>query len=322
MTTYYVDGVNGSDANAGTSEGSGNAWATVDKAMNTVVAGDIVYIKGNGTYNETATLDTVGAYNNPTEFIGYTTTPGDNGKCTITGPSSYSLTTTQTGNCYYIFRNIICTGNTSAGVWFSNADKVTWVNCEFTSNGGHGCYADNQHAFINCVAHSNSQSGIYVDQNTSIIGCIAYSNSQHQIRSLTTDVCYKNLVYGLANSASYFGIDVGSLCTSIIGNTVDGEGLANSQGIDNDTSVCWMIDNIIYDCNLGIKTLSDNEETTWGTTNNLLNSNTTDYTATFALTNLSVVTTAPAFTSEATDDYTLGEASPAIGAGLVPGGVT
>ena len=40
MTIYYVDGVVGDDTNAGTSEGSGSAWATIDKAMNTVAAGD------------------------------------------------------------------------------------------------------------------------------------------------------------------------------------------------------------------------------------------------------------------------------------------
>jgi hypothetical protein len=36
MTTYYVDTAVGNDGNAGTSEGAGNAWATIDKAMNTV----------------------------------------------------------------------------------------------------------------------------------------------------------------------------------------------------------------------------------------------------------------------------------------------
>ena len=40
------NGVDGDNGNAGTSEGSGNAWATVDYAMSTVAASDTVYIKG------------------------------------------------------------------------------------------------------------------------------------------------------------------------------------------------------------------------------------------------------------------------------------
>ena len=49
MATYYVDGVDGDDGNLGTSEGVGNAWATVQKAADTVSAADTVNIKGNGT---------------------------------------------------------------------------------------------------------------------------------------------------------------------------------------------------------------------------------------------------------------------------------
>ena len=83
MTTYYVDGAVGNDGNAGTSEGAGNAWATIDHAMNTVAAGDKVFVKATGTYSETPVMDTVGASNNPITFEGYTTTPGDNGKVTV-----------------------------------------------------------------------------------------------------------------------------------------------------------------------------------------------------------------------------------------------
>jgi len=60
MATYYVrpasDG--GSDAAAGTAIGT--AWATIDKAANTVTAGDTVWIKP-AVYRELVTMDTSGS---------------------------------------------------------------------------------------------------------------------------------------------------------------------------------------------------------------------------------------------------------------------
>ena len=41
--TYYVDPDDGDDGNAGTSEGSGNAFLTIDHGMNTVIAGGVDY---------------------------------------------------------------------------------------------------------------------------------------------------------------------------------------------------------------------------------------------------------------------------------------
>ena len=58
---------------------------------------------------------------------------------------------------------------------------------------------------------------------------------------------------------------------------------------------------------------------------NLMNSNNTDYSPA-PVTNdfmpFNDVASAPAFTDEAGDDYTLGASSPAIDAGLQPGGIT
>lgn len=67
----------GDDANVGTSEGSGNAWKTIDKAMNTVAAGDKVWVKASANYTELVTIDTVGSIAAPIVFEGYTSTTGD-----------------------------------------------------------------------------------------------------------------------------------------------------------------------------------------------------------------------------------------------------
>jgi hypothetical protein len=106
------------------------------------------------------------------------------------------------------------------------------------------------------------------------------------------------------------------------GCTLDGENLV-THGIDCGSDVnANIMDSIIYDCGTGV----GNASTPWAYTTfqgyNLLNSNTTDYEQTGPTIGFQDVTTAPAFTSESTDDYTLGGSSPAKNAGIQPGGIT
>ena len=109
MTVYYVDGAIGNDGNDGLAEGSSNAWATIDKAMNTVIAGDKVWVKATGNYNELATIDTAGTSSLNIVFEGYTSTTGDNGKVTIDAQSTRaSCIADATGvGTHYVFKNFI-----------------------------------------------------------------------------------------------------------------------------------------------------------------------------------------------------------------------
>lgn len=320
MTTYYVDTAVGDDANAGTSEGSGNAWATIDKAMNTVAAGDKVWVKASGNYNETATIDTAGGTSTPIIFEGYTSTTGDNGKATIDGQSTRTnCITTTLGATYYIFKNFVFTGATGVGAALGTADLCTFFNCDFSNNGSIGIQIDNNITFINCEANSNSGRGFDPDTCDAFIGCIAHSNTSSGIVATAITQCvYKCVAYN--NSSPGNGIDTAS--GPIIGCTVDGE---NGAGIglriagDTDSVIC---DNIIYDWATGV------DSGTWSAIQgfrgyNLLNSNTTDYDSTGQETlGIGDVSGAPSFTDEAGDDYTLGASSPAIDAGLQPGGIT
>ncbi len=89
MATYYVDGDVGNDSNAGTSEGAGNAWATLGKLCTTATSGaDRGYVKASAPYALTSTLTP------PTglRIEGYMTTPGArDGRPTITSATN-SLT--------------------------------------------------------------------------------------------------------------------------------------------------------------------------------------------------------------------------------------
>ena len=44
MTVFYIDPLLGNDSNAGTSEGFGNAWASIGHALDTAGPGDIVWL--------------------------------------------------------------------------------------------------------------------------------------------------------------------------------------------------------------------------------------------------------------------------------------
>ena len=105
MTTYYIDTAVGNDGNAGTSEGSGNAWATIQKGADSGTSGDNFYVKASGTYNEKVDFDTVGAtgvVGARRNFIGYTTTPGDNGLVTISGGGSRTSCFDLNGSVDYV----------------------------------------------------------------------------------------------------------------------------------------------------------------------------------------------------------------------------
>ncbi|MBW1804174.1 MAG: hypothetical protein JRJ85_26005, partial [Deltaproteobacteria bacterium] len=65
MTIYYVRASMGNDSDDG--ETPAAAFLTVDKAANTVAAGDIVWI-GGGVYRETVTIDTSGTSGTPIEW--------------------------------------------------------------------------------------------------------------------------------------------------------------------------------------------------------------------------------------------------------------
>jgi hypothetical protein len=323
MATYYIDGAVGSDANAGTSEGSGNAWATIDKAMNTVAAGDRVWVKATGTYVETPTIDTNGSNVSPIIFEGYTSTTGDEGKVTIASGATTNLSATTTSSCYYLFKNFIFSGGSSNAASPAGADYIMWYNCEFVSGGADGAGGTgNNWTFYHCEFLNNTSFGCDNTGNTNGIfaGCIFSGNGSGGVRSAQSVMLfYKNVGFNNGTSAVF---DLNA-CTACIGNTVDGENTA-SVGIDIDGDAVYpiVIDNIVYDCTTGIGVSGSAWVVSVFMGYNLLNNNTTDYSNTYEMTGVNDVTSAPAFTDEAGDDYTLGATSPAIDAGLTPGGIT
>jgi hypothetical protein len=321
MTTYYVDGAVGNDANAGTSEGAGNAWATIDKAMNTVTTADVVYVKATGTYVESPVIDTASASaNTPIHFEGYTTTTGDNGKVTIASTGTNSLTGTVGGNCFYIFKNFIFDGTNASSnvVSLLSEDYIAFYNCEFKNSVGAGITADNFFTFVNCEFSNNANVGCTVDNNAIVFGCIFANNGGDGLDVATCDIAYRNVFYGMTGTSNAINGQV----AGFIGNTIDGENVA-TKGVDLGVLSECCVDNIIYDCATAVTTTTTALAWRFPVMYNLLNSNTTDYsTSTLDMIGYQDVTSAPAFADEANDDYRPSSSSPAVDAQLKPGGIT
>ncbi len=68
QTSYFVDGINGSDANSGTNHNA--AWKTIQKSMNSATPNSIVYISG-GTYHENLNVNVAGLSGAPIMFTNY-----------------------------------------------------------------------------------------------------------------------------------------------------------------------------------------------------------------------------------------------------------
>lgn len=318
MAVYYVDMAVGGDGNAGNAEGAGNAWQTVDKAMNTVGAADKVWVKASANYTELATIDTVGTTTNPIVFEGYTATPGDGGRATITGSAARAnciATTLGDGvDVFYVFKNFRLTNSTgvafnakldhltfknckfdtagAAGVW---TQLSLFEDCDFESNGGDGVIVFAGGAiFVGCTFYSNVVSGIICEHSLIVLNCTFFSNGSHTMKVGKTD----------------------ALC-AIINCTIDGDSKDSITGfrLNNVGIVLAVVNTVAYDCGTGMSNDGGNMGERVVSRNNCVNANTADYNNMETFTG--EVVAAPNFVNEAAGaNYTPATGSPLIGAGF------
>jgi len=317
MSMYYVSAASGSDVNNGSSEAL--AWAHVDKAMNTVVAGDKVWVKADGNYNELATIDTVGTTISPIIFEGYSSVTGDNGQAIIDGQSTRvncitnNILIISTARIYYVFKNFRFTGATAEGVLLVRK-HTTWKNCKFDTNGTIGLDAEGSRCeicefssnatrgcqngagggiFISCKFYNNGTDGLVLNGHGVISWCEFFSNAGDHVSGGGTEQIF-----------------------AILNCTFDGDAKDTTRGIAilDELTLIAMVNNVIYDCATGVHHAGD-----WGerviSRNNLVNANTTAYNN--AATFTGELTSAPQFTDEVNGaDYTPAAGSPLINAGL------
>lgn len=134
MATYYVR-KGFSDANDGLTPAA--AWLTIDKAANTVAAGDTVYV-GAGTYREAVTMDTSGSSGSVISFVADVdgSQTGDPGLVVISAYTD-SNTATRTlcwdpdGRTFITVRGFVMQGGTLGVVYDANATNQTYEGCIF-----------------------------------------------------------------------------------------------------------------------------------------------------------------------------------------------
>lgn len=320
MTIYYIDAAVGNDANAGTAEGAGNAFATLGAAEAVIVGGDHVYVKASGTYTENLVLTNSFATSADTViFEGYTTTPGDGGVATMDPASGVAISSNFLTRNFRIWKNLRLTGATY-GYQDDSGDYAMFINCEFDNCSTDGVLCDNYATFINCSFHDNAQNGVQCDQFASFINCVSYGNGGSNY--LTWGGIYINcLSFGMPSAASQacIGQNSNSSPYVVYGCTLDAEGDTLVDGVHaNGGATAAIINNIIIDAAVGIDlTGSTAMRNCIFHDYNLFNGCATDVDADFDNTEGNNITGSdPLFTDEAGDDYTLTSGSPAENAGM------
>lgn len=235
-TTYYVDVAVGSDGNAGTSPGAGNAWATIQKALNTVAKGDLAFVKASSTYSiSVGLIANAGAgsvtFGSQTRIIGYTSSPGDLGRALI--QISVSTTALVIAGSGWSFENFVIDGNnktSSQGVLVTGIFGDVMKNCLFKNwtngaisvqNGGSFVLYGSEVTNVSGAAAALIFSGTY---QSGIDGCSIHDNTITGIELTTANNYVKNSLIYNNTGASSDGI-FGDLYLNLIeGNTIDQNG--------------------------------------------------------------------------------------------------
>lgn len=328
MTDYYVDGATGSDTNLGTSEGAGNAWLTITRALDgadasPIIAGDTIYIKSSVTYSEDVPLDVVGTSTAPIRVVGYDTVITDEGKVTISGTTNCILIGTAAAPLHYKFENLIFTGASGTAVNIgATLDNAIFQNCEF-NNSGNGLLGDNSYDFYNCIFSGNTGYAALLDGWATFIKC-RFTGNGGTVLTLNHGVIAFCEFYNNAGQVQ-INWDFTTGPNVVLNCTFDGENNASSEAIVQDhlsaNAPLIALNNIIYDFGTGIRVDATGRTKINIIGHNLINSNTADYNANCENTVGGDVTTAPQFTAEGSD-YSLATGSPAIDAGTDAADIT
>src|SRR6478736_2247007 len=166
LTTYYVNAGSGADANPGTADAA--AFKTLQKAANTVVAGDVVVVRP-GTYAGFRRMNAPGG--TAAAPIRFSADPGV--VVNAFGPSEtnalINIENTNAADDSYVIRGNTCYGNNWDGIHTNVSDGVNQVN-------SNGLIEAN-------VVHDNMLAGMDLTgiSNAVIRNNLAYGNGRHAV---------------------------------------------------------------------------------------------------------------------------------------------
>ncbi len=232
MPTYYIDAAVGNDSNAGTSPGSGNAWATIQKFVDTASAGDTGYVKASGNYNELVTITgKTGTESNPFILEGYTSSPGDGGRAIIDAQNTRNncILFATTASVYWEFRNFQLQGSPSTqrlcNRTIANCNQIKWLNCRFTNGSGspqNGLSSSNSAGTLYWLVEGcefDNISGYAIDNlnsSTIIYNTFRSINSSNGLVLLTGNALINRNIF--ANCSGTIGITLNSGSSRMVAN--------------------------------------------------------------------------------------------------------
>ena len=322
MTDYYVDGAVGNDANAGTAEGAGNAWATIGKAESVIGSGDHVYIKASAAYTEEVTLAlSYGTSQTPPWYEGYTDTPGDGGRITWNAGTNYCVTDNFNTRNFRFFRNINFVGGVAAAAHISTGDYPMFINCTFSGASSDGVLTDNNAVFVGCSFFNNGRYGANSGNSPFFYKCAFYGNASSQMSNSASAIAIDCLFYNVPVDSALVPILASgqSNYSAYCGNTIVCEPTDAGDGINIFRAYPQAVyNNIFYEC--GGAGIGAGPGGTQGKSliadKNLFYNCGEDIDVNFIDGGNNLTGQDPLFTDVANDDYTLTNDSPAIDAGL------
>ncbi len=312
MSDYYIDGLNGNDANAGTSEGAGNAWKTMGKAIsNPIAAGDRVFVKANATYTENPNFTSIpGTMAAPVVVEGYGSVVGDGVRATIVGDGLIRWVLVV--GVKYSVRNFKVSGGSSvansAGI---HLDRLSVVeNCEVDGESliRYGFFGEVDTYNVGCYSHDCTVSAFRFFGLGGAFACIA-DNSVTGIQPILRTFGF---FYCIARGNSLTGL-AGNSFELIANCTVDGLGGGKGITQGSTSAVATVINCVVINCNTGMTIGGHSPHRNWSF-NNCLFGNTADYGGSSS-TASGEITSDPEFVDEAAKNYGPDAGSPLIMAG-------
>ena len=321
---YHVDVSVGSDDNDGLSH-PGGAWASIGKALDTVVASDLVHVYGTADYaTEHGSSGAIGkiitdaSVTDRIKFIGNGGIIGDGGIATLNagtnGLTNCLLSKSINGSSLYSFFNFRFTGASGSGVDMVNGGGYSrynqWIQCQFDNNGGTGLLTSYGDDAAFCSFFNNVVYGTYL-----YVGSVSFSkmfnNGDSGVYLYGSCFCTQNIIFG--NTACQ--IKTWNIGHHIINNTIDGKGI--SVGTGSSYNPIKVINNIIINCATGLSGRWNTDHMV--SKSNCFYNNTTDKDG--WPDDDSDINADPLFVDAANNDYRLLPYSPCRGTGIDVGEV-
>ncbi|MHC4081641.1 MAG: right-handed parallel beta-helix repeat-containing protein, partial [Planctomycetota bacterium] len=183
-TIFYVR-KSGSDSNNG--ESPANAWLTIDKAANTMIAGEWVYV-GAGVYDEQVTPTNSGTAADPIRFIADTdgSETGDAGTVEITESSGTQEVVLVEAKDYIEFVGFKISGGLDGVKWDLGSTNGLLEQCEVTGSADRGIdvNTDSTLTITDCDVHTVAFEALYVHAGATatLTGTDLHDNGKYGMR--------------------------------------------------------------------------------------------------------------------------------------------